>query len=31
LAQAITSDFLGCLEIQFPEKQFQLPCASSAK
>jgi len=31
LAQAITSDFLGCLEIQFPEKQFQLPRALTAK
>ncbi|KNZ54888.1 hypothetical protein VP01_2822g1 [Puccinia sorghi] len=31
LAQAITSDFLACHEIKFPEKQFHLPRALSAK
>ncbi|KNZ53009.1 hypothetical protein VP01_3371g2, partial [Puccinia sorghi] len=31
LAQAITADFLFCLEKQFPAKQFQLPWPITAK
>ncbi|OAV87419.1 hypothetical protein PTTG_03316 [Puccinia triticina 1-1 BBBD Race 1] len=31
LAQAITSDFLVCLQNQFPAKQFQVPRAVAAK